>query len=115
MLPGSLLCLGFLTACRASRPPRRGAFAPVPPESDTPHLIEGDIALLPHPLGSESALNSFRKDETAIWPRGRIPYRIDEYECDGIVEPVFLDSQIENKMELGWQHPKKAHLSVKFQ
>ena len=92
-----LLWLSFLSAaCRGSLPPRRGAFAPVPPDSDTSHLIEGDIALLPHPLGSESALNSFLKAETALWQRGRIPYRIAEYEWDGIVDPVFLESQIEN-------------------
>ena len=97
MIIRCLFCLGFLSAaCRGSRPPRRGAFAPVPPDSDTSHLIEGDIALLPHPLGSESALNSFLRAKKALWPRGRIPYRIDEDEWAGIVEPVFLDSQIEN-------------------
>ena len=97
MIIGCLLCLGFLSAsCKGSRPTRRGAFAPVPPDSDTSHLIEGDIALLPHPLGSEEALNSFLKAETALWPKGRISYRIDEDEWDGIVDPVFLDSQIEN-------------------
>ena len=50
----------------------------------------------PHPLGSESALNSFLKAKTALWLKGRIRYRIDEDEWDGTVEPVFLDSQIEN-------------------
>ena len=97
MIIGCLLCLGFLSAsCRGPRPPRRGAFAPIPSDSDTSYLIEGDIALLPHPLGSEAALTSFVKDKTSLWPKGRIPYRIDEDEWDGTVEPVFLDSQIEN-------------------
>ena len=91
-----LLCLGFLATSRGSRPPRRGAFAPVPPDSETPLIVEGDIALAPHPLGSDAALHTFLKAKTALWPRGRIPYRIDEYEWDGTVEPVFLDSQIEN-------------------
>ena len=96
MIIGCLLCLGFLSAsCRGPRPPHRGAFAPVPPDWDTSHLIEGDIALH-NPLGSELDLNSFLKAKTALWPKGRIPYRIDEDEWDGNVEPVFLDSQIEN-------------------
>ena len=97
MILGCLLCLWFFTAsCKGSRPPRRGAFAPVPPDFDTSHLIEGDIALLPHPLGPVSALNSFLKAKTALWPKGRIPFHIDEDEWDGNVKPVFLDSQIEN-------------------
>ena len=46
MIVGYLVCLWVFAACKASRPPRRGAFAPVVQgDSDTIHLIEGDIAL----------------------------------------------------------------------
>ena len=92
-----LVCLWILTACGASRPPRRGAFAPVQNDSDTPHLIEGDIALPPNLHGSGSALNTFLKATKALWPLGRVPFRIDTDEWEvGVVEPVFSDSQIEN-------------------
>ena len=83
-------------ACTAFRPPRRGTFAPVQDDSDTPHLIEGDIALPPSLHLSGSALNSFLKATTSLWPFGRVPYRIDTEQWGGVVEPVFLDDQIEN-------------------
>ena len=92
-----LLCLWTFMACEASRPPRRGAFAPVPDDSDTHHLIEGDIALPPNIHGSGPALNTFLKATRSLWPRGRVPYRIDTDEWEErIREPVFLDSQIDN-------------------
>ena len=95
---GYLFCLWVFTACRASRPPRRGAFAPVVQgDSDTLRLIEGDIALPPNLHRTGSALNTFLRSTRALWPRGRVPYRIDQDEWEvGIKEPVFLDSQIEN-------------------
>ena len=97
MIIGFLLCLGFFTACRATtttttatttttttttsttttkwRPPYRGAFAPVPTDSETDsQLSEGDIA--PNPLGSGSTLHSYRSKSAALWSRGRVPYRI---------------------------------------
>ena len=93
MIIGYLVCLWFFAACRATRPPQRGAFAPVQDDSDTPNLIEGDIALPPNVQGSGSALNTFLKTTRALWPRGRVPYRIDTDEWEvGIQEPVFLDS-----------------------
>ena len=98
MIIGFLLCFGFLTACTATtttwRPPHRGAFAPIPVDNETSQLSEGDIA--PNPIGSGSTLNSFRNDSAALWPRGRVPYRIDEDEWAGVREPVFLDVQIQN-------------------
>jgi len=45
---------------------------------------------------SGSALNSFLKPTTSLWPFGRVPYRIDTEEWGGVVEPVFWDDQIEN-------------------
>ena len=97
MISGLLSCLWILTSCGASRPPRRGSFAAAQLDSHNSSLVEGDIALPPNPHGSGSALNAFLKDRKALWPRGRVPYRIDTDEWDeGIVEPVFLDSQIEN-------------------
>ena len=41
-------------------------------------------------------MNIFRTAQNSLWPRGIVPYRIDTDEWDGLVEPVFLDSQIEN-------------------
>ena len=100
MIIGYLLCLGFLTACRATtttrwRPPYRGAFAPVPADSETDsQLSEGDIA--PKSLGSGSTLNYYLSDSASLWSRGRVPWRIEEYEWKGIWEPVFLDEAIQN-------------------
>ena len=91
-----LIFLCFFAACRAFRPPQRGTFAPVQDDSNTPHLIEGDIALPPSLHLSGSALNSFLKATKSLWPFGRVPYRIDTDEWGGVVEPVFLDDQIEN-------------------
>ena len=104
----SLLCLWGFATCRASRPPRRGAFAPIQGDTATPHLIEGDIALPPNLHGTGSPLNTFLKATRSLWPRGRVPYRIDQDEWEvGVLEPVFLESQIENitqalhKIEMG--------------
>ena len=71
----------------------RGNF--VPPET-SPSLVEGDIAVPETHLGTGQALDAFLTDPTALWPRGVIPYRIETFEWDGIVEPIFLDDQIEN-------------------
>ena len=108
MIIDYLLFLVFLTGCGAAtsrqkwRPPHRGASAPVPAGNGTDsHLWEGDIAQ--RPLGSGSSLNSYRVDNTSsLWLKGRVPYRIAEYEWDGITDPVFLDADIE-----------KIHISLK--
>ena len=91
------LLLGVFALCGASRPPRRGAFAPAPEfTSDTPLIIEGDIAVTERSLGSETTMNIFRTVQDSLWPRGVVPYRIDTEEWQGIIEPVFLDTQIDN-------------------
>ena len=96
MIVGYLL-LGVFATCRASRPPRRGSFAPAPEiDSDTPLMVEGDIAVTERSLGSGTTMNAFRTAQDSLWPRGVVPYRIDTDEWQGLVEPVFLDSQIEN-------------------
>ena len=95
MIVGYLL-LGVLASCGASRPPRRGAFAPAPEVNpDTPLVVEGDIAVTERNLGLGTPLNAFRSAQNSLWPRGVVPFRIDTDEWDGIVEPVFLDSQID--------------------
>ena len=96
MLNRYLLCLGFLTSSGAWRPPHRGAFAPVPADNGTAGdlLSEGDIAS--HTFGSSLTLDSFRADEAALWPGGKVRYRIAEDEWKGVWEPVFRDDQIEN-------------------
>ena len=98
MIVRHLISLGVFAVCAATRPPHRGGFAPVPNSSDTTlRLIEGDIALPPNLDGSTLALNTFLKSTKALWPRGRVPFRIDTEEWEvGVVEPVFLDSQIKN-------------------
>ena len=96
MIVGYLL-LGAFALCGASRPPRRGAFAPVPEfTSDTPLIIEGDIAVTERSLGSGTPMNILPSVQNSLWPRGVVPYRIDTEEWEGIIEPVFLDTQIDN-------------------
>ena len=89
--------LGVFAISRGSRLPQRGAFAPTPEiNSDLPFMVEGDIAVTERSLGSGIAMNAFRTAQDSLWPRGFVPYRIDTDEWEGLVEPVFLDSQIEN-------------------
>ena len=90
MLMALYLLFGTSAAFRASR---RGEFAPNPGRSDA-NLEEGDIAEQGNLLGSGTALNSFLK-APALWHRGRVPYRIENDEWEGEVEPVFLDRQID--------------------
>ena len=71
----------------------RGNF--VPPQT-SPNLVEGDIAVPETHLGTGQALDAFLTEPIALWPRGFIPYRIETFEWDGIVEPIFLDDQIAN-------------------
>ena len=65
------------------------------PESTRP-LIEGDIAVPDTHTGRGSEQNAFLKDPTVLWPRGYVPYRIETFEWDGIVELIFMDDQIDN-------------------
>ena len=99
MIVGYLL-LGVLASCGASRPPRRGAFAPAPEVNpDTPLMREGDIAVTESSLGSGTTMSAFRTAQDSLWPRGVVPFRIDTDEWEGVAEPVFLDSQIEKIRE----------------
>ena len=71
----------------------RGTF--VPPQT-TPSLVEGDIAVPAAHAGTGLALGAFLTRPSALWPRGFVPYRIESFEWNGEVEPIFLDEQIEN-------------------
>ena len=62
----------------------------------SPNLVEGDIAVPETHLGTGRALDAFLMEPTALWPRGYIPYRIETFEWEGVVEPIFSDDQIEN-------------------
>ena len=68
----------------------RGNF--IPPGTN-PALVEGHIAVPASHLNSGKALDAILTETTArVWPRGYVPYRIDTF----VVEPIFLDEQIEN-------------------
>ena len=88
-----IILLGYLIAQGVCGNSFRGTF--VPPET-SPTLVEGDIAVPESHVGKGSAQNAFLSDPTVLWHRGYVPYRIDTFEWDGVVEPIFLDDQIEN-------------------
>ena len=71
----------------------RGTF--VPPET-TSSLVEGDIAVPETYDGTGLVLGAFLANQSALWPRAFIPYRIETFEWNGKLEPLFLDDQIEN-------------------
>jgi hypothetical protein len=94
-----LLLTTFVAAasCQAFSPPSRGTFAPPSSgEALNPNLIEGDIAVPESHDGSPLASEAFLSDRALLWPRGRVPYRLETYMWDGVEEPVFSDDQIEN-------------------
>ena len=84
MIVAFLLLLGVFASCADSGPPRKRA------------LVEGDIAVTEKSVGSGTAMNAFLTAQNSLWPRGVVPYRIDTDEWNGIIEPVFTDSQITN-------------------
>ena len=47
-------------------------------------------------FGTGLALDAFLTKSSALWPQGFIPYRIQTFEWNGKMEPIFLDDQIEN-------------------
>ena len=94
MLPWSFVCLQWMLATPgAFAGAFRGTF--VPPET-TSSLVEGDIAVPETYDGTGLVLGAFLANQSALWPRAFIPYRIETFEWNGKVEPIFLDDQIEN-------------------
>ena len=55
----------------------RGTF--VPPET-TSSLVEGDIAVPETHDGTGLVLGAFLANQSALWPRAFIPYRIETFE-----------------------------------
>ncbi len=86
-----VLLLWFLASPGGSSSNFRGNF--VPPET-SPNLVQGDIAVPDTHLGTGQPPDAFLNEETKLWPRGFVPYRIDTFEHGGIVRPIFLDEQI---------------------
>ena len=88
-----LLCLWVFTA----------AFAPVPDDVDTHHLIEGDIALPPKIHGSGPALNTITT--RSLWPRGRVSHIFDrDMDTDDVHVPVHFNTlgmDLDMDMEVG--------------
>ena len=77
----------------------RGNF--VPPKTNST-LVEGDIVVRETHLDSGKALDAFLTEETSLWPRGYMPYSIEEIEWKGVMEPIFLDNHIDNiSLDLG--------------
>ena len=89
--------LGLVVHSEAFQPPSRGSFAPPSLEQgSSTNLVEGDIAVPESHTGTGDAAAAFLNKKTDLWPRGFVPYRFETFEWDGVVEPVFLDSQMEN-------------------
>lgn len=80
---------------RGFNPPHRGALAP-PRATTNPNLVEGDMAVPESQRGTGLAPEAFIKERTHLWPQGLVHYRYETFEWDGLVEPVFSDSQLEN-------------------
>ena len=49
--------------------------------------------LFPH---IKFSTGSYVRDKSKLWPGAEVPYRIENDEWMGTVEPVFTDNQIEN-------------------
>ena len=62
----------------------------------TPNLVEGDIAVPQRHLGTGQALAAFLTEPSALWPRGLVSFRIETFEWEGVVEPVFTDEGVDN-------------------
>ena len=82
--------------CSAFAPPSRGSFDPAPSSLATPNLVEGDMAVPAGHLGAGTAPEAFLSKKATLWPRGAVYYQFETYEWEGVREPVFLDSQMEN-------------------
>ena len=90
-----IICLYALSMALGvcSGTPFRGPF--VPPVT-SPSLVEGDIAVPESHLGRASEQHAFLSDPTVLWQRGYVPYRVDTFEWEGKMVPIFLDDQIAN-------------------
>ena len=87
--------LGLFAKCLAFEPPSRGTFELAPSRS-TLNLVEGDMAVPVGHLGAGTAPEAFLSKKANLWPRGVVYYQFETFEWGGVVEPVFLDSQMEN-------------------
>ena len=87
--------LGLFAKCLAFAPPSRGTFDHVLSTS-TLNLVEGDMAVPVDHLGMGIAPEAFLSKKANLWPRGIVYYKFETFEWEGVVEPVFLDSQMEN-------------------
>ena len=89
--------LGLVVHSEAFQPPSRGSFAPPSLEQGSSvNLVEGDIAVPGNYTDTGDAAAAFLNEKTNLWPRGLVNYRFETFEWDGVVEPVFLDSQMDN-------------------
>ena len=59
-------------------------------------MVEGDIAVPGNYTDTGDAAAAFLNEKTNLWPRGLVNYRFETFEWDGVVEPVFLNSQMDN-------------------
>ena len=76
-------------------PPSRGTFSP-PMSTSSRHLVEGDMAVPSSHLSSSPAQDSFLQNPSLLWPGAVIYFRFELFEWDGVMEPLFLDSQKDN-------------------
>ena len=76
------------------RPRARGEFAT--DDGQGAHLVEGDMAVPGQDMVAGTVQEAFLANRTQLWPQGLVSYRFETFQWDGITEPVFLDSQMEN-------------------
>ena len=77
------------------RPRARGEFASHE-GSQSGQLVEGDMAVPGQAMVAGTVQEAFLANRTQLWPQGLVSYRFETFQWDGITEPVFLDSQMEN-------------------
>ena len=77
------------------RPRARGEFA-TDDGGQGAHLVEGDMAVAGQDMVAGTVQEAFLANRTQLWPQGLVSYRFETFQWDGITEPVFLDSQMEN-------------------
>ena len=92
MLAAHLLCL-LVAQDVASAPSYRRTIVQ---SQATPILVEGDISVPQSHLGTGEPLSAFLAQPSALWPRGLVSYRIETFEWEGKVEPIFSDEGVAN-------------------